>query len=261
MISVIVPYKDSEGWLGRCLESLTTQTGDFEFIIVNDNSGDDGPEIAKRYAAADDRIRLFDNERGAGVSGARNTGLDHAEGEWFTFLDADDELLPRAWRTFQDSIRAGVNLIQFNHKRYLARTGREIVKDACNSGFYGLESLPDWWFGVWNKLLRRSVFGAVRFVEGMQYGEDGMYVLDCLQIDGKIYCAGRNNMTVRHRIENMKSLSHSKTAKDLMQICRAYEVFLEGQTNPWMQRVVCLELMKLWERTAKVLEKTMSSTS
>ena len=89
MISVIVPYKNSEPWIGRCVESLKAQGGDMEFILVNDHSTDGGKKIAKDLTKGDKRFRHYENARADGVSGARNTGLDKAKGEWITFLDAE----------------------------------------------------------------------------------------------------------------------------------------------------------------------------
>ena len=54
--------------------SLHEQKGDFEFILVNDHSTDQGPEIAERFAGMDNRFVLLTNEHRKGVSGARNTG-------------------------------------------------------------------------------------------------------------------------------------------------------------------------------------------
>ena len=55
-ISIITPYKDAAEYLTRCVNSLTEQPGDFEFILVNDGSTDNGPDIVKQFAAHDERI-------------------------------------------------------------------------------------------------------------------------------------------------------------------------------------------------------------
>ena len=92
MISVIIPYKNAEKYIPRCAESLLQQDSNFEFIFVNDDSEDDGPEILKNYA--DSRFVMLYNSGCPGVSGARNVGLANAEGDWITFLDVDDVMLP-----------------------------------------------------------------------------------------------------------------------------------------------------------------------
>lgn len=78
------------------IESVLAQTvADWEMIIVENGSTDQGPAIAMQYAAKDSRIRFLEappNVRGPGA--ARNLGLQNASGEWALFLDADDLLDP-----------------------------------------------------------------------------------------------------------------------------------------------------------------------
>lgn len=248
--SVIVPYWNAEPWLRRCLESLTTQAGNFEFLLVNDGSTDGGESIAEEYAENDSRFVLLNNERGKGVSGARNTGLDHASGEWVTFLDADDEMLPNAWRTFFKALNKEANIIQLSHKRM-----RDNIERTAGSmeGRYTLPNIPDYWFGVWNKLFRAEFVKDIRFDEGLQYGEDGLFVLECFRRDGRLYHADRTLTTTRHRFDNKQSLSHAKTAEHVIEQCHAYEAFMKRQNDPALKLVVAKEMVKLWERITKML--------
>lgn len=92
MISVIVPVFNAEEWLRVALESLKLQTyTDFEAILINDGSTDQSERICREFCDSDSRFRLL-NQANAGVSAARNLGLDKARGEWIAFLDADDAL-------------------------------------------------------------------------------------------------------------------------------------------------------------------------
>ena len=127
MISVIVPYKNAERWLGRSCGSLESQLGDFEFVFVSDNCTDNSDEIVNEYVDRDKRFRFIWNIYSAGVSGARNTGLDVARGDWITFLDADDELLPNAYKTFIKATKTRANVCQFNHVRYKAKKDKAKV--------------------------------------------------------------------------------------------------------------------------------------
>lgn len=253
MISVIVPFKDSELWLGRCLNSLHEQNGDFEFLVVDDNSQDNGIVIAENYAKLDERFKVFKNEHTPGVSGARNTGIDHATGDWITFLDADDEMLPDAAAAFMAEIGTKKNLIQFNHLR---NNGRDILKKSYtyDAIVFSLPKLPEPWWGVWNKLFRSNFVENICFDESLQYGEDGLFVLECLAKDGRIHHAARNRVTVRHRFDNGQSLSHIKTTEDIVKQIRAYEAFLFRQDNIYLQHIVCLELSKLWLRISRNFE-------
>ena len=90
MISVIVPIYNVAPYLAQCLDSLQRQTySDMQVVLVNDGSTDDSPAIAHRYVQQDKRFILV-NQANGGLSAARNTGLEHAKGEYVTFVDSDD---------------------------------------------------------------------------------------------------------------------------------------------------------------------------
>ena len=249
MISVIIPYWNAENWLERCLKSLRRQGGDFEFLLVNDNSSDYGAEIAEKYAAGDDRFVLLDNERGKGVSGARNTGLDYARGEWITFLDADDEMLPDAFRILNMVARSnkGANIFQMNHKRYYTAIDKIVMKYTNERKLFVAPDLPDCWWGVWNKLYRAELLKGIRFQEGLQYGEDGLFNLECIARDGRIQHASHSIAVVKHRFDNKESLSHLKNAEKLLLQIRAYEDFIFRQSDPMIRQLVCNLIAELWE--------------
>jgi CDP-glycerol glycerophosphotransferase len=89
-ISVVVPIFNVERYLPACLGSLAAQTvEDLEVVMVDDGSTDDGPEIARRFAARDPRFRLIE-QANAGLGSARNTGTAAAGGELLAFVDSDD---------------------------------------------------------------------------------------------------------------------------------------------------------------------------
>lgn len=93
MISVIVPFYNSEKYLRDCLLSILAQSlGDIEIICVNDGSTDSSVEIVNELIDGDDRIKLF-SQQNRGRSSARNLGLEKASGDFVCFVDADD-LLP-----------------------------------------------------------------------------------------------------------------------------------------------------------------------
>ena len=90
IISVIIPFYNSEKHLKKCVDSVTSQTySDLEIILVNDGSTDSSRKIAERLASRDPRIRIIDIEN-SGVSVARNTGLSQATGSFVMFADSDD---------------------------------------------------------------------------------------------------------------------------------------------------------------------------
>lgn len=91
-ISLIIPIYKVEKYLPRCLDSVLAQTyTDFEAILVDDGSTDGSGRICDEYAAKDHRFKVT-HKPNSGVSAARNTGLEAAEGNYIVFMDSDDEL-------------------------------------------------------------------------------------------------------------------------------------------------------------------------
>ncbi|WP_035177917.1 glycosyltransferase family 2 protein [Alkalihalobacterium bogoriense] len=89
-ISIIIPLYNVKQYVGRCLDSLINQTmSEIEFIVVNDGSTDGSEKIVMDYAKNDERIVLI-NKENAGVSSARNEGLNYVKGDFIGFVDPDD---------------------------------------------------------------------------------------------------------------------------------------------------------------------------
>lgn len=93
-ISVIVPVYKAEKYLDDCISSIANQTyKDFELILVPAKSDDICTSICEKWAKADQRIRIIDQDRPS-VSYARNKGIKNAKGIYIAFCDADDIYLP-----------------------------------------------------------------------------------------------------------------------------------------------------------------------
>lgn len=89
-ISVIVPVYNVEAYLERCVESILHQTyTNFELILINDGSTDSSGQICDQLAHQYENIKVYHIEN-AGVSNARNIGIQLATGAWITFVDSDD---------------------------------------------------------------------------------------------------------------------------------------------------------------------------
>lgn len=94
ILSIIVPVYNVEKYLERCIDSLIDQdldVEDYEIIMVNDGSIDDSQKIAERLVDKYSNVSLYYQEN-RGLSGARNTGMRHAKGNYFLFVDSDDYL-------------------------------------------------------------------------------------------------------------------------------------------------------------------------
>ncbi len=95
-VSLIIPVYNVEKYLRKCLDSAVGQTlQEYEIICVNDGSADESGDILREYAQRFSRIRVIEQEN-QGLSAARNTGIENADGEYICFLDSDDWLEPAA---------------------------------------------------------------------------------------------------------------------------------------------------------------------
>lgn len=93
-VSIIVPVYNVENYLRECLDSISLlKAVTWEAILVDDGSTDTSGQICDEYAKQDSRFRVI-HQKNAGVSAARNAGLNAATGEWIWFVDSDDSINP-----------------------------------------------------------------------------------------------------------------------------------------------------------------------
>jgi glycosyltransferase involved in cell wall biosynthesis len=98
VISVVLPVRDGMPWLGEQLEALAGQEceAEWEVVVADNGSTDDGPALVREWAAQNPRLRLIDASERPGPAAARNIGVQSARGELVAFCDADDVVAP-AW--------------------------------------------------------------------------------------------------------------------------------------------------------------------
>ncbi len=166
-ISIIIPVFNVEPYIRRCLDSIKSQTfTDFEVIIVDDSSPDGSIKIAEEFVKSDPRFKIIAN-RHNGVGEARNTGLQHAAGEYVAFIDSDDFIAPTYLEKLYNACEingADISYCAFTY--YFHRNGFKkkqlfIVKDQVMErdeavariiSDHGFHSYP------WSKLYKRSIF-------------------------------------------------------------------------------------------------------
>ena len=119
-VSVIVPVYNGSKYLRMCLNCICAQTlKDIQIICVDDNSTDDSLDILKEYEAKDPRVVVIHNDSHTNAGNCRNTGMEFADGEYLSFLDADDffepEMLEKAYKT---AINDHAEIIAFRCNQY-----------------------------------------------------------------------------------------------------------------------------------------------
>ena len=177
-ISVIVPVYRVEKYLPACIDSILNQTfTDFELILVDDGSPDRCPEICDETAKRDARVRVI-HQANAGLSAARNAGIEIAHGAWLSFVDSDDYIAPQfyeklyqtAQRTDADCVMCSVQNVDESGKPIDSalmrmadevKTGREVLRKI------GRDDVTPY-LTAWNKLYRRKLFNTLRYPAGRQ---------------------------------------------------------------------------------------------
>lgn len=181
MISVIVPAYNIEKEIGRALDSILAQSfSDLEIIVVDDGSQDGTGMIVDRYAEKyPGRIVALHIPNG-GVTNARLTGVAHANGEWISFMDSDDEiepdmyehLLKNAHKYHADISHCGYQMIFPDGRvHYFHNTGKleEQSRDTALRELLSGERIEP---GLWNKLFRKTLFTGWEIDRSIRINED-----------------------------------------------------------------------------------------
>lgn len=177
MISIITPVYNAERTLRKCVNSILEQTfHDFELILIDDGSKDLSPKICDEYAAQDCRVKVI-HQQNAGVSCARNAGLDIARGKWITFIDSDDYISSGYFDKVEDSLE---NLVIKKYqwlKMDRLHPGTDIIKKTNSLSdllsAYIVDSIIRC---PWGKFYRKDILDDLRFLPDMKIGEDAQFV-------------------------------------------------------------------------------------
>ncbi len=197
-LSIIVPVYNVERYLETCIESVLNQSiGNWELILVDDGSRDSSSMICDSYVEKDERIRVFHKPNG-GVSSARNVGIENAQGEYISFVDADDwiertyvEVLSREANGYDISF-FGLRIHQrCNRVRRLipskqSSKSSSIEAEECLLSLKSNEDNFEYFGYTWDKVFKRSVIvdNGIRFIEGLSLREDELFTMDfCQRMD------------------------------------------------------------------------------
>ena len=174
LISVIVPVYNVEAYVAKCIESIQNQSYQhLEIILVDDGSTDDSGDICDQYAAYDDRIKVIHQENG-GLSAARNTGIEAANGDYIGFVDSDDYIGITVYEDMLHLLKENnLDIIEFT----AFRDKNGAIIEGCNDGSLEIFdkddalrlAMHDCFVAAWSKLYKRSAIGDVRFSIGRKF--------------------------------------------------------------------------------------------
>ncbi len=177
-ISVIIPVYNVREYLGKCVDSVISQTfKDLEIILVDDGSTDGSGELCDEIQKKDSRVNVI-HQKNQGLAVARNVGLDIAKGEWIAFLDSDDWIQPEMYEeliNLANSYTAEIVSCATHRcesedvpipnldNKIVVMNESQIVKELISTEILRFE--------VWNKLWKKTLIDDVRFIP-KQVSED-----------------------------------------------------------------------------------------
>lgn len=179
LVSVIIPAYNIEDYIGRCLDSIISQTyKNLEIIVVDDGSRDHTGEILDNYAKKDRRIKVIHKENG-GVSSARNKGIEVAEGDYIGFIDGDDLIEPEMYKTLVDLLEeenadiahCGYQMVFPDRVDYYHNTGKKKIQ-TTEEGLKDLLSGEMIEPGLVNKLYKKELIKNRRLDKTVKINED-----------------------------------------------------------------------------------------
>lgn len=185
-LSIIIPVYNAESYLKSCVYSILNQDyQNYEIILINDGSKDRSGFICDELKKEDSRIKVF-HKTNSGVSSTRNIGIENANGEWITFVDSDDELVPNALNLLINQTDNNYDLIDFAYCIIQndsvitpIRKKKEVIVN--KKTFYRqLFNYPWYDFHGYSvaKLYKKDILNKfhIRFAEDIYYKEDGLFV-------------------------------------------------------------------------------------
>ncbi|MFG3490872.1 glycosyltransferase family 2 protein [Streptomyces sp. NPDC047972] len=188
-LSVVVPFHNVGAYAPDTLRSLANNADpEFEFLLVDDCSTDDTPEILDRWRDRLPNATVLRHETNSGVAQARNTGIDAARGDYLTFLDGDDWYAPGHLKAMVAGIeRLGCDFARTDHVlsegrkrniRYAPAKRRDTVMDPRDgispASMVTMVDYPFVPFGIYASRLFQN--GASRFETSLRTAEDRLWV-------------------------------------------------------------------------------------
>jgi len=216
-VSIITPVYKAEKTIRQCLDSFIAQTlTEWELILVDDGSPDTSGAICDEYAKKDSRFRVIHQEN-AGVSAARQAGLDVATGEYVIHADPDDWVEPQMLEELYTKAKADdadmvicdyiADFVDFSdyRKQIPSSLEAQVVLNEMFSTIHG---------SCCNKLVRRDCIEHydAKFPKGVNYCEDVCFNVQLLKHDIKVSYL---NKAYYHYVQNPSSLTNHYTLETL----------------------------------------------
>lgn len=222
LISVVIPVYNVEAYLDRCIKSVLNQTYDnLQIILVDDGSKDESGKICENYMKIDSRILVIHQEN-QGLSGARNTGIKSAKGDYITFIDSDD-YIENDYIEYLFDLATKYNAeISICTHRAIYETGLELSRESDKEFVMNKEEAlknmlyyQDFDVSAWAKLYEKDLFKNVCFPI-RRYYEDAATTYKLIDLSNKIAFGGQSKYNYMIRNNSIVNNNNYKSKLDLI---------------------------------------------
>ncbi|MBD5356737.1 MAG: glycosyltransferase family 2 protein [Bacteroides sp.] len=239
LISFLIPMFNCGSTIEKCVKSIIGQFENFdshqqnyEILVVNDGSIDNGEAIVKQLQDKNSRIILY-NQNNRGISYTRKKLFELSEGKYVMFVDADDYLMDNEFiPIFLEFIKSNADAVYFN---YWVNGHKPIMKFNKENSIYSskdfIENIVDFTdiVTLWQFIFKKESITETFDDYDIQYGEDKLFLVKQLPKFSNIYCSNRlpyvysiNENSICHNINQnnykYRSISMAKVAVELKRV-------------------------------------------
>lgn len=236
LVSIIVPAYNVEKYLSRCLKSLIQQTySNLEIIVVNDGSTDKTGDIAEKFRATDQRIKVIHQKNG-GLSNARNNGLKNVNGAYISFVDSDD-YVEKDYISFlydllvEDDFQSPLALCSLNDV-YVATGKKHNCGDGSRRVLSGKECIKMMCYHdlvdtcAYAKLAKKELYIGFHFPEGKLFEDIGSTYLLLAQCN-RVACGFSPKYNYMIRNNSIVTSGFNRNKLDLLEMTDKMADFVE----------------------------------
>ena len=235
--SIIIPVYNVEKYLGRCIDSILSQSfTDFEVILVNDGSKDSSLRICEEYASSDNRIKII-NKKNGGATSARKAAAAVASGEYILCVDGDDYIHCESLSILNKSLHEddGIDVLCFGYKVDRCGAISDAVYNLMDPGEYckkdgfllsylydekcAMDNSGGILYSLWSKAVKRNLYLECQKLvpDEIKNGEDILLIALILSKSNKIkvissacyyYCYNPTSTTAKRSVFDLNNVGN-----------------------------------------------------
>lgn len=252
LVTIVIPVYNVEKYIRKCIESLQSQTySNIEMIVVNDGTKDNSLNIVKEMATFDNRIKIISQEN-QGLSMARNTGIQNANGEYICFVDSDDFVHKDYVKLLLENVienDADIGVCDF---WYIDETGKTWSRKEKKKKVYSnIEAIKDILTNeqdtevmTWNKLYKTSLFrdNSIYFPKGKLH-EDNFTTYKLYYYANKIVLKPDKLYYYLQRKTSIMGKKFNTRRLDILQAVEETKKFIQDKEIELKQEIEFYKLM------------------